>query len=62
MSNRYKIRGGENIYDDFIIAVKIAEAKAEDEEEPVTIMKKENSSFKPDVKIKPDGSQKKIEK
>jgi hypothetical protein len=61
MSEAFKLKGGEKEYDNYINAITIAEAKAEEQEEPVTVCKKETRSYTPLVQVNPDGSQEKIE-
>lgn len=57
----YRIEGGEKSYDEFFNALKVAEAKAEQDDEPVRIFRKLLRTFEPVVKIHPDGSQEKLD-
>ncbi|MCJ7479264.1 MAG: hypothetical protein MUP63_03760 [Candidatus Nanohaloarchaeota archaeon QJJ-7] len=57
----YKIEDGEKIYDKFFNAVKVAEAKAEEEDSPVKIYRKLLRTFEPVAKIHPDGEQEKLD-
>ncbi len=61
MSDMFKLKGGEKEYSNYINAITVAEAKAEDEDEPVTVCKKETRSYTPLVQVNPDGSQDNIE-
>lgn len=61
MSEAFKLKGGEKEYDNYINAVTIAEAKAEEQGEPVIVCKKETTSYTPLVRVLPNGSQEKLE-
>lgn len=57
----YKLEGGEKTYDEFFNAVKVAEAKAEEEDSPVKVFKKLLRTFEPVVKVHPDGEQEQLD-
>lgn len=56
----FKLEKGQKEYENIYHAMTVAEAKAADEDEPVTIYKKLLNTFEPVVKILPDGSQKQL--
>lgn len=60
MSEKYKLKRGQKEYSNYFNAVTVAKAKAEEEEDPVTICRKEMESFEPVVKIHPDGQEEKL--
>lgn len=53
----YRLEGGEKHYDIYINAVKVAEAKAEEEGEPVRVFKKLLRTFEPVARVHPDGTE-----
>ncbi|MDY6770529.1 MAG: hypothetical protein SV186_01070 [Candidatus Nanohaloarchaea archaeon] len=61
MSESFKLKGGQKEYDNYINALKVAEAKAEQKEEPVEVCKKELEEYNELVRVFPDGSQEKLE-
>lgn len=61
MTEVFKLKEGEATYDDLYKATVVAEAKAEDEEEPVVVCRKLLNTFEPVVKIFPDGSQERLD-
>lgn len=56
----YKLKQGQKEYSNYFNAVKVAKAKAEEQDEPVTVCKKELKDFNPVVRIHPDGQEEKI--
>ncbi|MFB6265901.1 MAG: hypothetical protein ABEI07_02340 [Candidatus Nanohaloarchaea archaeon] len=57
----YRIEDGEKTYDEFFNAVKVAEAKAEEEDSPVRIFRKLLRTFEPVARIHPDGEQERLD-
>lgn len=56
----YRLEDGEKTYQEFYNAVTVAEAKAEEQESPVTVYRKLLRSFEPVVKVHPDGTEEKL--
>lgn len=61
MNESYKLKGGEKEYDKFINALKVAEAKAEDENKTITVQKKVMNSLEDVTKVHPSGKREDIE-
>ncbi|MDY6773763.1 MAG: hypothetical protein SVS85_01060 [Candidatus Nanohaloarchaea archaeon] len=57
----YRIEEGEKTYDEFFSAVKVAEAKAEEEDSPVRVYRKLMRTFEPVAKIHPDGTKERLD-
>ncbi len=57
----YRLEGGERTYDEFFSAVTVAEAKAAEEDSPVTVYRKLMRTFEPVAKIHPDGEQERLD-
>lgn len=57
----YKLKGGQARYDDRYKAITVAEAKAEEDGEPVVVSRKLLNTFEDVVKVHPNGSQEQLE-
>ncbi len=61
MGDVFKLKHGEATYDDLYKALVVAEAKAEDEDEPVVVSKKLLNTFEDVVRVFPDGTQERLD-
>jgi hypothetical protein len=61
MSESFKLKNGQKEYDNYFNAVTVAKAKAEEEETPITICKKELQTFEPIATVHPDGAEEKLD-
>lgn len=57
----FKIEDGERTYDERFNAVTVAEAKAAEEDAPVTVYRKLLRTFEPVVKVYPGGEQERLD-
>lgn len=61
MTDVFKLEHGQKEYENYYNAVKVAKAKAETEEEPITVCRKNLREFEPVVKVHPDGTEERAE-
>lgn len=61
MSEKYRLEGGSKEYEKFINALKVAEAKAKEESNPVIIQRKLLNSYEDVAKVHPSGKREDIE-
>lgn len=61
MPEKYRIKGGNKKYENFFNVLKVAEAKAKEEESPITIQKELLNTFEDVTKVHPSGKREDLE-
>lgn len=56
----YKLKQGSKEFDELISAVKVAKAKAAENDEDVVVCRKLLNTFEPVVSVSPDGSEERL--
>lgn len=56
----YKLENGRNEYEEFLHALKVAKAKAAEDDEPVTVVKKTLNTYEDVAVAHPDGSDERL--